>query len=180
MASITNYFQLFDLEPAFELDVQQLLPRFRELQRQFHPDRVAAEPLDVQHEAVRHAADINAAFSALKDPVLRARHLLALAGHALDSESVTVADADFLMAQMELREQLEEAVNAAQCAGLREEARDWLASLGREFAIDYREGDWREATDTLRKMQFMARFIEDIGHREARLEDAEDDDGMDD
>lgn len=172
----TDYFQLFSLVPAFELDVEALTPRYRELQRQFHPDRFAAEPADVQRTAVQKAADINTAFKTLKDPVLRARHLLALAGHPLDIESSTVSDTDFLMAQMELREQLEDADSLEQLAALREEAEDWLASLGREFVIDYREADWREAADTVRKMQFMSRFLEEVATQEARLEDDFDED----
>lgn len=172
--STSNYFQLFDLPPAFELDVAALLPRYRELQRQYHPDRFAAEPAAAQRAAVQQAADINTAFNTLKDPVQRARHLLQLASHPLHIESATVSDADFLMAQMELREQLEEAEDPEQLQSLREEAQEWLDSLGREFAIDYREGDWQEATDSVRKMQFMARFIDEVRSKEARLEDDED------
>jgi molecular chaperone HscB len=169
--STTNYFQLFDLPATFDLDVSTLLPRYRELQRQFHPDRFAAEPADRQREAVQKAADINMAFNSLKDPVARARHLLVLAGHPLETESATVSDTDFLMAQMDLREQLEEAEGMDQLAGLREEAAEWLDNLGREFTIDYREGDWNEAADTVRKMQFMSRFIVEVQAAEARLED---------
>ena len=179
MSTTPDYFQLFNLTPAFELDAEALTPRYRELQKQFHPDRFAAEPADVQRAAVQKAADINAAFAALRDPVLRARHLLALAGRPLNIEATTVSDTDFLMAQMELREQLEEADDIGQLAGLREEAEEWLGNLGREFAIDYREGDLAEATDTARKMQFMSRFIDEISDREARLEDEEFDEDLD-
>jgi molecular chaperone HscB len=170
----TNYFQLFDLPTAFELDAEELLPRYRDLQRQFHPDRFAGESAEKQRLAVQKAADINTAFNALKDPVARARHLLLLAGHGLQSESATVYDAEFLMAQMDLREQLEEAEGLEQLTALREEAEEWLGNLGREFAIDYREGEWVEAADSVRKMQFMARFIEEVRGAEARLEDNED------
>ncbi|MDQ8037079.1 MAG: Fe-S protein assembly co-chaperone HscB [Pedobacter sp.] len=173
MSTTPDYFQLFDLTPAFELDAEALLPRYRELQKQFHPDRFADQPADVQRVAVQKAADINTAFSTLQDPVLRARHLLALADRPLNIESATVSDADFLMAQMELREQLEEADDFELLTELREEAEDWLASLGREFAIDYREQEWAEAADSVRKMQFMSRFIDEVSDKEARLEDAE-------
>lgn len=172
--STIDYFQLFDMPRGFEVDTDALAQRYRELQRQFHPDRFAAEPAAVQSEAVQKAADINTGFNCLKDPVQRARHLLALAGQPLDNGSATVSDADFLMAQMELREQLDEADSPALLEGLREEAEDWLASLGREFAIDHREGEWAEAADSVRKMQFMSRFIEEVRAREARLEDEED------
>lgn len=173
MSTVLDYFQLFDLAPTFELDAAALQPRYRELQKQFHPDRFAAGPADVLRAAVQKAADINTAFSTLQDPVLRARHLLALAGRPLNIEASTVSDADFLMAQMELREQLEEADDFDALSSLREEAQDWLASLGREFAIDYREQDWAEAADSVRKMQFMSRFLDEVSDAEARLEDAE-------
>lgn len=178
MTTTPDYFHLFNLPRAFELDVADLMPRYRELQKQFHPDRYAAQPADLQRLAVQKAADINAGFATLKDPVTRARHLLALAGHPLNIETATVSDTDFLMAQMDMRELLEEADDLAQLAGLREEAQEWLDNLGREFAIDHREADWSEAADTVRKMQFMLRFIEEVCAQEARLEDEdfEDDD----
>lgn len=179
MSSITDYFQLFNLPRGFDIDVAALPPRYLELQRQFHPDRVAAEAADVQRVAMQKAADINAAFNVLKDPVLRARHLLELAGHPLNIESTTVSDTDFLMGQMELREQLEEAGTHEQMAALRADAEDWLLNLGREFAIDQREGDWSEATDTVRKMQFMSRFIEEVKQQEARLDDDDFDEDLD-
>lgn len=179
MSSVIDYFQLFDLPRRYDIDVVALQPRYRELQRQFHPDRFAAEAADVQRIAVQKAADINAGFSVLKDPVLRARHLLELAGHPLHIESTTVADTDFLMAQMELREQLEEAETLEQMAALRAEADDWLNNLGREFAIDAREGDWPEAADTVRKMQFMSRFLEEVRQQETQLEDDEFDEDLD-
>lgn len=179
MSSAIDYFQLFDLPRSFDIGVEALQPRYRELQRQFHPDRFAAEPTEVQRVAVQRAADINAGFSVLKDPVHRARHLLELADHPLHVESTTVSDTDFLMAQMELREQLEEADTLEQMAELRAEAEDWLQNLGREFAIDYRDGDWAEAGDTVRKMQFMSRFIEEVRQQEAQLEDDDFDEDLD-
>ncbi len=179
MSSVTDYFQLFDLPRSLELDAMALQSRYRELQRQFHPDRFAAEPADVQRVAVQRAADINAGFVVLKDTVLRARHLLELAGHPVHVESTTVSDTDFLMAQMEMREQLDEAESLAQMAELRADADDWLQNLAREFAIDYRDGDWSEAGDTVRKMQFMSRFIEEVCQQEAQLEDDEFDEDLD-
>lgn len=179
MSPVIDYFLLFDLPRSYDIDIVALQPRYRELQRQFHPDRFAAEAADVQRASVQKAADINAGFSVLKDPVQRARHLLELAGYPLNIESTTVSDTDFLMAQMELREQLDEAETLEQMASLRAEAEDWLQNLGREFAIDHGEGDWSEAADTVRKMQFMSRFIEEVRQQEAQLEDDDYDEDLD-
>ncbi|MCA1804508.1 MAG: hypothetical protein LC646_03980 [Xanthomonadaceae bacterium] len=38
----SNHFELFGLSPAFELDRARLDERYRELQRQVHPDRFAS------------------------------------------------------------------------------------------------------------------------------------------
>lgn len=181
MSSASDYFQLFNLPREFAVDDNALMARYRELQREYHPDRFAAEPADVQRAAVQKAADINTAFATLRDPVARARYMLTQAGRSLPAESATVSDTDFLMAQMELREQLEEADDLSTLADLRDEAEDWLQNLCREFVIDYQEQDWFEATETVRKMQFMTRLLEEVADAEARLEDAEyDNDDEDD
>lgn len=173
MTLTQNYFEIFDLPLAFEVDVAALTPRYRELQKQFHPDRFADQDAATQREAVQMAAHINAGFDTLRDNVQRARYLLELAGHPLALEKTTVGDTDFLMAQMDLREELEEVEELDQIDSLRAEANEWLRNLTREFGIDYAEQDWVEAADTVRKMQFMARFLEEVKQVEERLEDAE-------
>ena len=37
-----DYFELFQIEPQFDVDIDDLGRRFRTLQRRFHPDRYAA------------------------------------------------------------------------------------------------------------------------------------------
>ena len=46
-----DYFTLFDLERGFTLSSEALSSRYRELQRQYHPDRFAHDP-DQQKQAV--------------------------------------------------------------------------------------------------------------------------------
>lgn len=173
MSLTKNYFEIFGLPVEFGLDVAGLTPRYRELQKQYHPDRFADKSSLEQREAVQFAAHINAGFDVLKDRVQRARYLLELAGHPIALEKTTVGDTDFLMAQMELREELDEVEELDQIDGLRAEVSEWLDNLSREFAIDYTEQDWIEAADTVRKMQFMAKFLEEVRRVEERLEDAE-------
>ena len=171
----TNYFSLFGLPVAFALDAAALQPVWRELQRSHHPDRVSGDDAAAQQFALQMSAHVNSAYETLRDPVRRARYLLELAGHGIDSERATVADTDFLMAQMELREQLEDASAPHELDALEDEARDWLDNLLREFPIDYAAEDWHEAADTLRKMQFMQRLLDEIREQRERLEDEQDD-----
>ena len=102
-----NYFDIFGLDHGFALDQAGLRERFRDLQRRYHPDNYASASEVDKRVSAQYAAHINQAFTTLKDPVLRARYILSL--HGVDPGEDTHMDADFLMAQMELREQLEAA-----------------------------------------------------------------------
>lgn len=164
-----NYFVWFDLPVAFQVNQEALAGRYRELQRQYHPDRFAQYPKE-QQKALQCSAQLNAAYDTLSNDVKRASYLLELASRAI-SLNASIADTDFLMSQLELREQLDEAENAEQLIGLRLEVEEWLQSLAREFVLDYAEEDWIEAQDTVRKMHFMANFLIDIRQQEDKFED---------
>ena len=164
-----NYFAWFDLPVAFQINQDALASRYRELQRQYHPDRFANHP-DEQQKAVQWSAQLNTAYDILNSDVNRASYLLELSGRPI-SLNTSIADTDFLMSQLELREQLDEAENAEQLIGLRLEVEEWLQSLAREFVLDYAEEDWIEAQDTVRKMHFMANFLIDIRQQEDKFED---------
>lgn len=101
------HFALFELQPSFRLDLEQLATRYRELARGVHPDRFADASEREQRLALEQSASLNEAYQTLKNPPKRARYLLAMGGRELPLE-VTVQDPDFLMQQMQWREELEE------------------------------------------------------------------------
>lgn len=109
-----NFFEIFDLTPGFEIDLELLTARYRELQRLVHPDKYAQASDQDRRLAIQMAANINDAFRTLKDPVERALYLLRLKEVVVDDESARRLDPEFLMEQMELREALSEVRNSAQ------------------------------------------------------------------
>lgn len=104
-----NFFKLFDLPQQFNTDAIVVKRRFRELQRNFHPDRYIGKSPQEQRLAVQLSAHINTALTTLNDPVLRAEHLLSLQGIEIDHQHSTIKDNAFLFQQMEFREALEQA-----------------------------------------------------------------------
>ena len=102
-----NYFELFGLSPRFDVDARDLTLRYRDLQKQFHPDRYANSSAQDKRLASQMAAQINAAYQTLKSPLLRGRYLLELSQVKVDDETDTRMNPAFLMEQMELRERLE-------------------------------------------------------------------------
>ncbi len=103
-----NHFELLGLPVQYQLDSAHLSSQFRELQRQYHPDKFSTSSERDQLMAVQKAAQINDAYQILKNPVSRLEYLLFLNGIDMRSEQTTMQDPVFLMEQMELRETLEE------------------------------------------------------------------------
>lgn len=107
-----NYFELFQLPITYQLDSHRLNTAYRKLQNQIHPDRFSQGSEAEKLSSVQTSSFVNEAYVTLKSPVARARYFVELAGVAIDLSSNTIADGAFLMQQMELREQLEEAPRA--------------------------------------------------------------------
>lgn len=102
-----NYFELYQLPGTYAIDLNLLAQRHRVLQQQVHPDRFAHTTGVDRRAAMQMATLANDAYRTLRDPLLRAEYLLSLHGVA-HCASDTISDPEFLMEQMELREQLDE------------------------------------------------------------------------
>jgi molecular chaperone HscB len=104
-----NHFELMGLPAAFAVDTGKLERGYRDLQSRVHPDKFAAAPAAEKRVAMQWATRANEAYRTLRDPVARARYLLALHGFDTGEETNTAMPPDFLMEQMELRESAAEA-----------------------------------------------------------------------
>jgi molecular chaperone HscB len=82
-----NYFDLFGLDVGFSIDRAALDTAFRELQKEYHPDRFAHKSDAEQRKAVQNSAYLNTAYDALKSPLSRAQYLLSLQGVPTGEES---------------------------------------------------------------------------------------------
>ncbi|USD36910.1 MULTISPECIES: co-chaperone HscB [Ferrimonas] len=168
-----NYFELFDLPVAFQVDVTALSGRYRELQRAVHPDNFADASERDKLLAVQKAAEINDAFQTLKQPVARAQYLLSLNGVALQGETQTIKDTGFLMQQMMLRESLEEIETASDVEAAAMDFADELTRQTRtmmQLMIDQLQArQWQDAADSVRKLKFMKKLEEELAQLEDRL-----------
>src|SRR5207237_5495976 len=104
-----NYFELFELPQRFGCDSVSLENAYRRLQTEVHPDRFASGSEQDKRLALQSSARVNEAYSALKDPVLRAQYLLSLNGIDALSEIDTQLPMEFLEQQLERREKAAEA-----------------------------------------------------------------------
>ena len=164
-----NYFELFGLPTAFDIDPADLAARYRDLQRRFHPDRFASASEPERRLSLQLTAQINAALQTLKDPVARARYLLGLQGVDTGEETDTAMDAAFLMEQMELREGLAEARQAADRRGrlesLRQQVDEQLESRSALLRTCFSENSGpalRQARNLVREMQFLQKIAHEV------------------
>lgn len=174
-----NYFELFGLPVGFVVDGSELASRYRELQRVVHPDRYANASDQERRLSMQGATRINEAFQVLKEPITRGRYLLSLRGIDIDGQKDTTTDAAFLMEQMELREELEQARDHAEpfqalgdlMARINANLKRMTGQLALQLEADTPD-QLELAQETLRKMQFLQKLRDQAEQVEAELDEA--------
>lgn len=156
-------FELFDVPATFAQDGTALDARWKELQREAHPDRFAAQGAAAQRVAMQWSVRINEAYQRLKNPIRRASYLCELNGAPIAAENNTAMPGDFLVQQMAWREALDEVADEAGLESLRDEVEAAraraLSSL--DWLID-EKGDFPAAAQQVRALMFIERFAQDI------------------
>ncbi|NIC43543.1 Fe-S protein assembly co-chaperone HscB [Aquabacterium sp. A08] len=163
-------FTLFGLAPGFAVDRSALDERWKQLQRQVHPDRFATDGAAAQRVAMQWSVRINEAYQRLKDPLKRAAYWCELQGTPVNAESNTAMPAAFLMQQMEWREALDDAADEAALDALLADTRRARAELlqALEHCID-QQPDPVQAVQQVRALMFVERFAHEVHQRLDRL-----------
>ncbi len=162
---MTQYFALFKLEPAFDIDVETLEQTYRSLAARFHPDKYAAASAFEQKQAVMMASAVNEAYRILKKPTERAAYLLQQHGIEADAPEHTAFAPEFLMQQMEWRETLEEARaggNTAALAELDEEIAAEQQNLQQQLRTAFSRQNHDEAATLVRQSRFLDKLRQEI------------------
>jgi len=102
-----NFFTLLNLPEAFVVDLKKLDQHYQAIQKEIHPDRFASLNDETKMESVKKTAQVNDAYQTLKSSIRRAEYLLLLYGFDINDEKYTAVPQDFLLQQMEWREELE-------------------------------------------------------------------------
>jgi len=161
-----NDFELFGMPIQFAMTRDVLDVRWKELQREAHPDRFAVEGAAAQRIAMQWSVRINEAYQRLKDPVKRAAYLCELHGAPVNAENNTAMPAVFLMQQMTWREALDETQTQAELETLLSEVQrtHQQALIDMAQAIDDL-GDYSAAVGQVRALMFIDRFASEVRHQ---------------
>lgn len=161
-----HYFELFGLQPQFAIELATLEANFRKIQAEVHPDKFVTATSSEKLKSMQTATLANEAYLTLKSPALRASYLLSLQGINAIAETNTSMPADFLMQQMEWREELEDAKQARNIDALellakvlKTEAKNLQAHFSNTFDD---KKDYQTATEIARKLTFIDKVTTDI------------------
>lgn len=100
-----NYFEHFDLEPSFELDLGILKKNFLMLSKAYHPDFHTDKSEAEKMQILQLSSFNNTAFKTLKNPDSRFKYILLM--HGVDfEESKQSLPQTFLMEMMDFNEKL--------------------------------------------------------------------------
>jgi len=169
-----DFFTLFGLEAVFAIDMERLEQAYLDIQGKVHPDRFAHLPDVEKRLSMQWATHANEAFRTLKSPLARGHYLLEMRGVDPAFDTNTAMSAEFLMEQMEWREALGEAQDAADEDALedlsrriRHSSKSLVDELGRQLDV---AGDLEGAADTVRRMKFLEKLQHEINDALTALE----------
>ena len=159
-------FELFGLDRQFDQDRASVDARWKDLQRDAHPDKFAAQGAAAQRIAMQWSVRINEAYQRLKDPIKRAAYLCELAGFPINAHSNTAMPAGFLMQQMEWREALDVARGLEPLEELAETVQHSKEQMLHQCAVllDDQQ-DYAAAVGLVRTLMFIEKFTQDLNRQ---------------
>ena len=171
----SNFFDIFEVPVAYEVDLDLVQQRYRELQKAVHPDKFVNGSDQEKRISMQQTSWINEAFNTLRQPVDRAIYLLKLKGVDLNLENETTMDMGFLMEQMEMREALANVRSKddplAELDNFSAQIKNKMQSLVDGFSAAYESNQLDDAKEWIRKMQFMQKARKEVDELSAKIED---------
>ena len=171
-----TYFELFGINPAFDIDCSRLHAEQQRLQAAYHPDRYVSASEHDKRVSVQVASWVNQAYETLQDPVKRSRYLLEISGADIPDDSTTTSDTEFLMEQIELREQVESCRHGEDGLQRSYQIETQLAhraeQLASEFTSHFAAAELDKAVASSRKMQFVQRIQQQLAELQFELEES--------
>lgn len=171
--NVLNYFELFSLPTSFSINLSGLSQTYRELQKQYHPDNFAMQDDATRLQAMQKSTEVNDAFQTLKDSCLRAQYLLKLKGMDIELEQRTLQDTEFLMQQMQWREQIESFSedDEEEMEAFAEQIKGLVKGLEKQIEDSFHTDELAETANLIRKLKFMLKLQVELELLEEKLFD---------
>lgn len=178
LADGADYFAFFGLPQKLRIDEAGLEQRFHQLSWKLHPDNFVKSSEFERNLALERSSELNDAYRALREPVLRVEYLLLREGVRKEGTTKQQAPPELLEEVFELNESLDELREAKNDGADLSELRGRLGEAQKNFQEKLEEvdaelqdvfGEWdktidADADDTERRKQ-MAKLNEVLNRR---------------
>lgn len=162
-----NYFELFNIEEVYDIDLKELEKTFYKLQNLFHPDRFTGENDDnLVKSSTTYSSFINNGYNLLKNDLERAKYLLERHGYSVLEEDETITDMDLLMHIMETREEIEFANTQEELDIHKKLAQNMKTKLIKKVSWYFKNEEYEAVKTRLVKLKYHDRILEAIDEKE--------------
>mmetsp|Transcript_4584 Transcript_4584/g.9173 ORF Transcript_4584/g.9173 Transcript_4584/m.9173 type:complete len:210 (-) Transcript_4584:369-998(-) len=163
-----SYFQLLhDAQVRYDVDLELVAARYKALQRQWHPDKLAStEGAESGPRIAAASAMINRAYETLKDPYRRAMYMLELAGVSVDEVEQQVLDPQMLAHVFEVDEAIDDSDGEkGTLARIREANNVELERVDRDLRNAFATNEYEVA----KRLSAELRYYQRLDHRISEL-----------
>ncbi|KAM4707722.1 iron-sulfur cluster co-chaperone protein HscB [Discoglossus pictus] len=158
-----DYFQILDCVKSFDIDIQELQKKYRDLQRLLHPDYFSQKSQSERDVSEQQSSIVNKAYNTLLSPLSRGIYLLSLHGITFkDGAEGGDVDPDFLFEILEISEDLNEANTNDEIEEIGNYVQDKFESLTEDARNVFQQGDLREAKILLEKMKYFSNIQDQV------------------
>ena len=160
-----DHFSVFGLEKVFSIDAAELSKKYKNLQRELHPDKFGQADEDEKDASEEWSALVNDGYKILLKPLPRAIYLLELVGFPFEEENINI-DPEFLGEIMELNEEVVEA-GANEIKILADSIKVKLDEYEELVDILLTNGEFEKAREQVAHMKYYSNVLDKIFEKEA-------------
>ncbi|KAI3991345.1 hypothetical protein MKX01_034664 [Papaver californicum] len=156
-----DYFQIFGLEKAFEIEDTNLEKTYKDWQKKLHPDLVHTKSEKEKEFAAEQSSRVIDAYRMLRKPLSRAIYLLGLEGIHVDEER-TVSDPELLAEILDIREAVDEASNSQSLKQIQGQVQEKLEVWSKSFESAFNKKKFEDAVTSIQRMTYYDRINDEI------------------
>lgn len=165
-----SYYELFGLPTAFIVDINQLKNSMRALQQEYHPDNFVNG--NEHTSALAISSHINHAYQTLINPLNRTLYLLGLFGVGVDLVHETKFAPEFLIQQIETREEIDDAFQNEDFDALsviEEQLKQQIRDIEIVVAKFFETQQYDEITELVKKLSFYSKLLTLVDEKLSQL-----------
>lgn len=153
-------FQIFGVDPNYEVDKEQIKHKFKELQQKLHPDQLEKlgdnKAVEKAKEVIQH---VNEARDELMDDFRRGNLLLKSLGHKYVGDDAIMEDQSFTEEMFDLSDKIVESKDLKEVQSFKAKIEDKIEHFGEEVKNAFKKSEYGEAFEHLARKNVLKKKL---------------------